>query len=98
MTKLPNYAITDRLPIGGFASNLGLQVAGFATGTAIVDTVFAQAGVIQALAQRAVFVAGAASFRLFTDQALEFFGHRREIIAISGFRQWPMVDGPVVEF
>jgi hypothetical protein len=73
-----------------------LQVAGLAAGAAIIDTVFAQADFKETLAQGAVFVAKAASFRLVADHALKFLSHRREIIAISGLLQWPMVDDPVV--
>lgn len=50
------------LPAGAFAANLGLQIAGFAAGTAIVCAVFAQADLIKALAQHAVLVAGAGPF------------------------------------
>src|SRR5690242_13212700 len=54
---------------------LGLQVAGFAAGAAVVDSVLAQADFKQALAQPAVFVATAASFQLVADHAYEFLGH-----------------------
>lgn len=52
----------NRLPAGALAANLGLQVAGFAAGTAIVGAVFAQADLIKTLAQHAVLVAGAGPF------------------------------------
>jgi len=42
--------INRELPAGAFASHLGLQVAGFAAGTAIVNAVFTEPGIIQALA------------------------------------------------
>lgn len=54
--------MTVELPAGALAANLGLQIAGFAAGTAIVGAVFAQADLIKALAQHAVFVAGAGPF------------------------------------
>jgi hypothetical protein len=74
-----------------------LKVAGFAAGTAIVNAVFAQAGIIQALAQGAVFVAGAASFRLVADHALEFLGHGGRLARFGGSGNGTMVDDPAVE-
>jgi hypothetical protein len=59
-----------------------LQVTGFTAGRAIVNAVFAQADVMQALAERAVFVAGATSLRLVTQHADKVFRHKREISAI----------------
>jgi hypothetical protein len=82
--QLLNYQITqlptqDRLPISGLLSMLCLQIACLTAGTAIINTVFAQAGVKQALAQSAVFVAGAASYRLVADHAFEILGHGRRL-------------------
>lgn len=54
--------MTVDLPAGALAANLGLQVTGFAAGTAIVCAVFAQADLKEALAQAAIFVAGAGPF------------------------------------
>ena len=68
-----------------------MQVTGFTAGRAIVNAVFAQADVMEALAERAVFVAGAASLRLVTHHADKVFRHKREISAIQGLRQ--RVDG-----
>jgi hypothetical protein len=75
---------------------LGLQVARFATGAAIVNAVFAQADLKQALAQRAVFVAGAASFRLVADHAHKFLGHSGRLARFGGSGNGTMVDGPAV--
>jgi hypothetical protein len=77
--KAMTVALDHRLPISGLVSDLGLQVACLTAGTAIINAVFAQAGVKQALAQSAVFVAGATSFRLVADHALEILGHRRRL-------------------
>jgi hypothetical protein len=100
--QLLNYQIkqlpdADRLPAGALAANLGLEVAGFAAGAAIVNAIFTQADFIEALAQRAVFVAGARSLRLVADHAHEFFGHggRLARFALSGNK--PMVDGLAVD-
>jgi hypothetical protein len=80
------------LPTGAFATDLRLQVTRFTAGTAIVNAVFTQADFVEALAQRAVFVAGAASLRLVANHAHEFFGHggRLSRFRVSGNR--PMVD------
>jgi len=69
-----------------------LQVAGFTARAAIINAVFTQADFIEALAQRAVFIAGAASLRLVANHAHEFFGHggRLARFALSG--NGPMVD------
>lgn len=83
---------SEQLPAGAFAADLGLQIARFTAGTAIVNAVFTQADFIEALAQRAIFVAGAASLRLVANHAHEFFGHggRLSRFRVSGNR--PMVD------
>lgn len=75
---------------------LGLQIARFTAGTAIVNAVFTQADFIKALAQRAVFIAGAASLRLVTDHAHEFFGHGGRLSRISRLGNTPFVLGPLV--
>jgi hypothetical protein len=67
-TDHPITAITGS-PDLGLDCILGLQVAGFTAGTAIINAIFAQADFIQALAQRAVFVAAAGTLRLVTDHA-----------------------------
>ena len=74
-----------------------MQVASFAAGTAVINTVFTQADFIEALAQRAILVAGAASFRLVADHAHEFFGHVRRLSRFRLPGNGPMVDGPAVE-
>lgn len=80
------------LPARTFAAYLGLQVTGFAAGAAIVNAVFAQADFIEALAQRAVFIAGACPLRLVAHHAHEFFGHggRLARFAFSGNGRWSM--------
>ncbi len=67
--------IDQKLPAGVLAADLGLEVAGFAAGTAIVNAVFTQADFIQALAKRAVLVAGAGPLLLVAHHAFEFLGH-----------------------
>jgi hypothetical protein len=86
----------NRLPTGTFAPDLSLKVAGFPAGTAIVNAVFAQADFIKALAQGAVLVAGAASFRLIADHAHEFFGHCGRLSRFGAPGNGPMVDGLAV--
>jgi hypothetical protein len=89
ITQLPNE---NRLPTGTLAADLSLQVTCFPAGTAIVNAVFTQADFIEALAQRAIFIAGAASLRLVANHAHEFFGHggRLARFALSGNGRWSM--------
>ena len=75
-------------------SHLGLQITGFTAGRAIVDTVFAEANVMEALAKRAVFITGAASFRLITEHAGKIFGHSRRLARFGSNGNGPMVDEP----
>src|SRR5207253_1506949 len=56
---------------------LGLQVASFTAIDAVVETVVAEADVVQALAQSAVAVALTLLFRLVTDPADESVCHGR---------------------
>jgi hypothetical protein len=91
ITKLPNYSI-ERLPTGTLAADLGLQVTRFPAGAAIVNAVFAQTDFIEALAQRAIFVAGAASLWLVADHAHELFGHGGRLSRFGVSGNGPMVD------
>ena len=84
------------LPTRALASDLGLQVTRFAAGAAIVGAVLAQADLIKALAEHAVFVAGACPFRLVTDRAHEFLGHSRRVPRFGFSEQGTMVDGLAV--
>jgi len=86
---------TSKLPAGALASHLGLQVAGFAAGAAIVNAVFTQADFIEALAQRAVLVAGATPLRLIANHAHEFFGHGRSLARFCHAGNTPFVLGPL---
>jgi hypothetical protein len=70
-----------------------LQVTSFAAGTTVVGTVLAQADFIKTLAQYAVFVAGAGSFRLIADPAYKFFGHNGRLSLFGLWGNGPMVDG-----
>ncbi|MGC2745205.1 MAG: hypothetical protein WA672_18705 [Candidatus Angelobacter sp.] len=85
------------LPTGVLAADLGLQVTSLAAGTAIINAVFAQADFIKALAQGAVLVTGAASFRLIADHAHEFFGHGGRLSRFGASGNGPMVDGLAVK-
>lgn len=96
MTKLHNYQMRIELPTGALASDLGLQVTRFPAGAAIVNAVFAQTDFIEALAQRAVFVAGAASLCLVADHAHEFFSHGERLSRFSRAGNTPFVLGPLV--
>jgi hypothetical protein len=73
-----------------------LQITSLATGAAIVNAVFAQANFIEALAQSAVLVAGAASLRLVADHAHEFLGHGGRLSRFGFSGNGPMVDGLAV--
>jgi hypothetical protein len=73
-----------------------LQIASFTAGAAIVNAVFAEADFIEALAQRAIFIAGAASLRLVADHAHKFFGHGGRLSRISRVDNTPFVLGPLV--
>jgi len=86
----------NRLPTGALATDLGLQIASFTAGAAIVNAVFAEADFIEALAQRAIFIAGAASLRLVAYHAHEFFGHGGRLSRISRSGNTPFVLGPLV--
>jgi hypothetical protein len=70
-----------------------LQVTGFTAGRAIINAVFAQADVMEALAERAIFIAGAASLRLVTHHAAKVFRHDRRLARFGGWGNGPMVDG-----
>jgi hypothetical protein len=85
------------LPAGVLASNLGLQVASLAAGAAVVNAVFTQADFIEALAQSAVLVAGAAPLRLVADHAHKFFGHGGRLSRFRLSGNGPMVDGLAVK-
>ena len=69
-----------------------MQITGFAAWTAVMNTVFAKADFIEALAERAVLVAGAASLRVVADHAHEFFGHGGRLSRIRLCSNGPMVD------
>jgi len=71
----------DRSPDLILASILRLHIAGFAAGAAVPLAVFAQTDFIEALAEPAVFVAGAGVFGLIADAADKFLGHTVEISA-----------------
>ncbi len=73
-------------------SHLGLQVTGFTARRAIVNAVFAEAHVMEALAKRAVFVTGAASLRLVTEHAGKIFGHSGRLARFgwSATGRWSM--------
>jgi hypothetical protein len=86
----------NRLPAGALATDLGLQIASFTAGAAIVNAVFAETDFIEALAQRAIFIAGAASLRLVANHAHEFFGHGGRLSRISRSGNTPFVLGPLV--
>jgi hypothetical protein len=73
-----------------------LQVAGFPAGTAIINTVLTQTDLIQALAEAAILVTGAASLRVIADHAHELFGHGGRLARFSGFGNGSMVDGPAI--
>jgi hypothetical protein len=93
ITQLPNE---DWLPAGALAAYLGLQIARFPAGAAIVNAIFTQADFVEALAERAIFIAGAASLRLVADHAHEFFGHGGRLSRISRAGNTPFVLGPLV--
>jgi hypothetical protein len=61
---------------------LGLHIAGFPAGTAIILPVLAQANIELAAAQPAILDAGAAPFDLVAQAADIILGHRRQIIPI----------------
>lgn len=65
----------SRSPDLDFAAILRLHVASFAAGTAIIVAVLTQADLVEALAETAVFIAGAAPLRLVADAADKFLGH-----------------------
>jgi hypothetical protein len=90
--QMYRYSRVAELPTGTLASDLGLQVAGFTAGAAIVNAIFTQADFIEALAQRAIFIAGAASFRLIAHHAHEFFCHAARLarFGLSGNGRWSM--------
>jgi hypothetical protein len=94
ITQLPNE---NRLPAGILAPDLCFEVTSFAAGTTVVGTVLAQADFIKTLAQYAVFVAGAGSFRLVTDPAYKFFGHNGRLARFGVSGNGPMVDGLAME-
>jgi hypothetical protein len=73
-----------------------LQITSLAAGAAIVNAVFTQADFIEALAQSAVLVAGAASLRLVADHAHEFLGHGGRLSRFGLSGNGPMVNGLAV--
>ena len=73
-----------------------LQIAGLAARTAIIDAIFAQAYFIKALAQPAIFVAGAAPFWLVADSADKFFGHGVRLARIRSQDNGTIVGEPAV--
>ena len=73
-----------------------MQVAGFPAGTAIINAVLTQTDLIQALAEAAILVTGAASFRVIADHAHEFPGHSGRLARFGGFSNGTMVGDPVV--
>src|SRR5215472_13075906 len=82
ITRSPDHRITrfwTDHPILDVGRVLGLQVAGFAAGTAIVMSVFAQARVEQALAQAAIPSALAPLFRHLADGTMKLLRHRRRL-------------------
>ena len=90
--RLQMINIPDReSPTGALATDLGLQIASFTAGAAIVNAVFTQADFVETLAQGAVFVAGAASLRLVANHAHEFFGHGGRLSRLRLARQGTMV-------
>jgi hypothetical protein len=89
--------ITRGLPAGVLAPNLGLQITRLAAGTAIVCAVFTKADLIEALAQRAVLVAGAVPLGLVADHAHEFFGHSGRLSRFLLSGNGTMVDGLAIE-
>jgi hypothetical protein len=76
-----------------FGCVLGLQVAGFAAGTAVILAVFAQADFIETLAEPAVFVAGAGPFGQVADGAEIFLGHGERLSRKAAPGNGTMVDG-----
>lgn len=95
--RIPTTGIECCLPDGVLVPDLGLQIAGFAAGTTIVYAVFAQADFKEALAQRAVFVAGTGPFRLVTDHAHVFLGHNGRLARFGGSGNGTMVDDPAAQ-
>jgi hypothetical protein len=89
----PDYRTSAGLPDRLGIPRRGLQVTGFTAGRAIIYAVFAQADVMQALAERAIFIAGAASLRLVTHHAGKVFRHNRRLARFCGWGNGPMVDG-----
>ena len=73
-----------------------MQVAGLAAWTAVINAVFTQADFIEALAQSAILVTGAASLRLVADHAHEFLGHGGRLARFGFSGNGPMVDGLAV--
>jgi hypothetical protein len=69
-----------------------LQVTGFAAGRTVIGAVFAQAYLVEALAQHAVFIAGAGTFRQVADAAYEFFGHSGRLSRFGYSGNGTMVD------
>jgi hypothetical protein len=86
-------ATSNGLPTGALAADLGLQVAGFPTGSAVINSIFTQADFIEALAESAVLIAGAGPLRLVADHARKFFGHSRRLSRFCLSGNGPMVDG-----
>jgi hypothetical protein len=72
-----------------------LQVASFPAGTAIIDAVLTQTDLIQALAEAAILVTGAASLRVIADHAHEFLGHSGRLTRFLSSGNGTMVGDPV---
>ena len=64
---------------------LRFHVAGLAAGAAVIVAVFAQAGVVRALAQAAVADALTASLREVADRADKLLGHRRRLARFGSY-------------
>lgn len=70
------------------AEILGLKVAGFATGAAVVQAVFTEAHVLEALAKAAEPYTIAATFRKVANGALKQLRHKRRLARFPGGGQY----------
>ncbi len=66
---------------------MGLEIAGFATWTAVVKAVFTEANVVEALAQAAEPIALAALLGKVADGALKQLRHERRLSRLPASRQ-----------
>ncbi|PYP86787.1 MAG: hypothetical protein DMG65_18000 [Candidatus Angelobacter sp. Gp1-AA117] len=73
---------------------LGLQVAGFAAGLAVIHAVFAQPDIELRLAVAAVPLANAFLFRLVTDATNKIIGHERSLARFPRGRKLPLSSKP----